>query len=114
MSKSSDSPNAPPPSQFSYVQGDGRNLPYTNNEFDIVFSNSVIEHVGTFEDQKRFAEEIRRVAKSYWVQTPNRHFPVETHLIAPFIHFLPRNFQKTSDSVVDSVGLGDTAHASSD
>ena len=80
--------------QFSYVQGDGRHLPYDNAEYDIVFSNSVIEHLGNYENQKRFAAEIRRVGKSYWVQTPNRWFLVEPHLVTPLIHYLPKAAQK--------------------
>ena len=86
--------NRPLPSQFTYVQGDGRSLPFEDNEYDIVFSNSVIEHVGSFGDQKRFAAEIRRVGKSCWVQTPNRRFFVEPHLATPFIHFLPKTLQR--------------------
>jgi Methyltransferase domain len=69
-------------------------LPFKDAAFDIAFSNSVIEHVGTREDQKMFAEEIARVARFYWVQTPNRGFPVELHLMLPFIHYLPRAWQR--------------------
>jgi hypothetical protein len=83
-----------PPAQFTYVQGDGRCLPYRDGEFEIVFSNSVIEHLGTYDNQKRFAMEIQRVGKSYWVQTPNRWFPVEPHLIALLVHYLPKRIQK--------------------
>ena len=80
--------------QFSYVQGDGRQLPYSDKEYNIVFSNSTIEHVGTFDDQYKFASEIRRTGKRYWVQTPNKRFFMEPHLITPFIHYLPRRLQK--------------------
>ena len=82
------------PARFNYVQADGRSLPYGKDVFEIVFSNSVIEHLGNFEDQQRFAAEIRRVGKSYWVQTPNRWFPVEPHLIGLFIHYLPQRIQR--------------------
>ena len=68
--------------QFTYVQGDGCSLNYDNQSFDVAFSNSVIEHVRDWQSQKRFAEEIRRVGKSLWVQTPARCFPVEPHLLA--------------------------------
>lgn len=74
--------------RFTYVQGDGRKLQYPDKSFDIVYSNSVIEHVGTIEDQRAFAKEIARVGKSYFVQTPNKKFFIEPHFIAPFIHFL--------------------------
>lgn len=84
----------PVSNQFHYVQGDGRHLPYKNAEYDIVFSNSVIEHLGTYDDQRQFAAEVRRVGKSYWVQTPNRWFPVEPHLLTPIIHYLPKRIQR--------------------
>src|SRR6202049_1424207 len=76
------------------VVGDGCCLDYENGAFDIVFSNSVIEHVGTFERQKAFAYEVRRVGKALWIQTPARSFFIEQHLLAPFIHFFPRSKQK--------------------
>ena len=79
---------------YDSVAGDGRMLPFGDSEFDIVFSNSVIEHVGTLEDQRRFAEEVARVGRRYWVQTPNRRFPVELHVMLPFIHFLPKSWQR--------------------
>jgi SAM-dependent methyltransferase len=71
---------------------DGRKLPFDDNDFNVCFSNSVIEHVGSWEDQKRFAQEIRRAAPRYYVQTPNRYFFIEPHLLTPLIHFLPRRF----------------------
>jgi hypothetical protein len=79
---------------FRSVFADGRALPFPDRSFDIVFSNSVIEHVGNFESQRQFAAEIARVGQSYWVQTPNRSFPVEPHLLTPFLHFLPARWQR--------------------
>jgi Methyltransferase domain len=79
---------------ISCVAGDGLMLPFKKNAFDIVFSNSVIEHVGSRADQQRFAQEISRVGRCYWVQTPNRGFPIELHLMLPFIHFLPKAWQR--------------------
>jgi hypothetical protein len=78
----------------SLVAGDGCALPFKDAAFDIVFSNSVIEHVGTREAQQRFAAEVARVGRAYWVQTPNRAFPVELHLMLPFVHYLPRTWQR--------------------
>ena len=74
--------------------GDGTRLPFGDGEFDIVFSNSVIEHLGGWEQQQRFAREICRVGRRYYVQTPAREFPVEPHLLAPFIHWLPMGLQR--------------------
>jgi SAM-dependent methyltransferase len=76
------------------VAGDGRMLPFADAAFDIVFSNSVIEHVGTTADQQMFASEVARVGKRYWVQTPNRRFPFEMHVMLPFVHYLPRKWQE--------------------
>lgn len=66
------------------VVGDARELTrFETGEFDACFSNSVIEHVGTLADQQKMANEIRRVAKGYFVQTPYRYFPVEPHFHVP-------------------------------
>ncbi|HXJ40777.1 MAG TPA: hypothetical protein VNH18_15965, partial [Bryobacteraceae bacterium] len=48
----------------------------------------------SFESQQKFASEIARVGRSYWVQTPNRSFPIEPHLLTPFLHFLPAQWQR--------------------
>jgi len=76
------------------VAGDGRMLPFQDGAFDIVFSNSVIEHVGGTSDQRMFAHEVARVGKKYWVQTPNRRFPFEMHVMLPFVHYLPAKWQR--------------------
>lgn len=67
------------------VTGDGTALLYR----DKVFSNTVIEHVGNLAAQRRFAAEVRRCGREYYVQTPNRWFFVEPHLITAFVHWLP-------------------------
>lgn len=79
--------------EFTLVAGDGRRLPFKNCAYDVVFSNSVIEHLGTWENQLMFADECRRVGIRYYVQTPNRRFFLEPHLLTPFIHWLPRGLQ---------------------
>jgi SAM-dependent methyltransferase len=76
-----------------WVAGDGRALPFRDAAFDVVFSNSVIEHVGDTASQERFAREVARVGRAYWVETPNRWFPVEQHLLTPLVHWLPRSWQ---------------------
>ncbi|MBI5870707.1 MAG: methyltransferase domain-containing protein [Actinobacteria bacterium] len=75
---------------FRSMVGDARSMPeFENGEFDVVFSNSVIEHVGTYDDQRSMAREIKRVGHSYFVQTPNRYFPIEPHTVFPLFQFLP-------------------------
>ena len=89
------------PNIKTYI-GDATNLiNFRNGEFDIVFSNSVIEHLFTYENQTLMAEEIKRIGKRYFIQTPNKYFPIEPHFQFPFFQFFPlslkvimiRNFQ---------------------
>lgn len=76
--------------RLKWVIADARRLPFRDRAFDIAFSNAVIEHVGTFDKQRLFAEECKRVGRRYFVETPNRRFFFEPHLLTPFIHWLPR------------------------
>jgi hypothetical protein len=71
------------------VLGNGCDLPFPDKSFDIAFSNSVIEHLSTFDAQQRFGEELRRVGRRFFVQTPNWWFPIEPHYLFPFFQFLP-------------------------
>lgn len=82
------------PQNMAYISGDGTCLQYDDHSFDIVFSNSVIEHLGTLENQVKFAREVRRVGRSLWIQTPNRGFFIEPHFLSPFFHFLPKPIQR--------------------
>lgn len=76
--------------KVTYVEGDACDMPFVkDNEFDIAFSNSVIEHVGPPENQRRFAQEVHRVAPRHWVQTPSIWFPIEAHNHMPFWWFYP-------------------------
>lgn len=75
---------------FSFVQGDACDLSqFENDSFDIVFSNSVIEHVGSRERQQAMMSEARRVGKRYFIQTPNYYFPLEPHFLFVGFQFLP-------------------------
>lgn len=66
---------------------------YDDFSFDIGYSNSVIEHLSTIENQKLMSRALRRVAKSYWVQTPNFWFPVEPHFHVPGWQWMPRELR---------------------
>jgi hypothetical protein len=86
-------------------------LPFKDQSFDIIFCNSVLEHVTinkeeiwncfdsrrfyieSMRNQIKFSNEIRRVAKSYFLQTPNKYFPLESHTWLPFVQYYPRKFQ---------------------
>jgi hypothetical protein len=73
-----------------FLEGDACDLPQLGaGQFDLVFSNSVIEHVGSDERQDAFAATVKRLAPRYWVQTPAIWFPVEAHTGIPFWWFYP-------------------------
>jgi len=83
-----------PNHNITTTMGDGCALPYEDGSYDIVFSNSVIEHVGDWEQQKAFAREARRVGKKLWIQTPAAECPIEPHFLAPFVHWLPISIRR--------------------
>jgi SAM-dependent methyltransferase len=67
----------------------GNSLPFSTNQFDIVFSNAVLEHTGCRSSQAAFLKEVCRVGKRFFITTPNRWFPIEHHTGLPLLHFLP-------------------------
>lgn len=75
------------------VAFDGCALPFPDQSFDIVYSNAVLEHLPTWEGQQRFAAEIERVGRGWFVTTPNFWYPIEAHYHLPFIQFLPSSRQ---------------------
>lgn len=81
---------------FSYVEADACDLStvFRDGQFDLVFSNSVIEHVGDEGRQTMFAREVRRLAPAYWVQTPSSRCPIEAHTGVPFYWKLPDGYRR--------------------
>lgn len=80
--------------QFRLAGGDACNMAeFPDCAFDIVHSNSVIEHVGHWNEQVLMASEVRRLGKYYYLQTPNVYFPIEPHYRLPIVHWLPESWR---------------------
>ena len=95
------------------VLTEGRPLPFGEGEIEIVWCNSTIEHVTLpkaecrdriskrewrarcWIAQHQFAREIQRISQSYFIQTPHRQFPLETHSWLPFVNLLGHNKTRT-------------------
>lgn len=76
------------------LQGDACDLSqFKDKAFDISFSNSLIEHLHTTANQQKMAKEAVRVSRCFFVQTPNRYFPIEPHFRFPLFQFLPKRIQ---------------------
>ena len=75
-----------------FVEYPGRDFPFSENEFDWVFSNAVIEHVGNRADQLLFLNEMLRVGRNVFFTTPNKWFPIESHTNVFFRHWFDKGF----------------------
>ena len=77
-----------------FVQADAtRRLPFEDGEFDLAYSNSLIEHLPPA-DRRAFAAEVKRIAPRWWVQTPAFGFPLEPHALLPAAHWLPPKIRR--------------------
>ncbi len=96
---------------FRAIKMDVLDLNIFKFDCDIIFSHSLIEHI----DHKKFAELISYFRKPYFIQTPNKHFPIEPHFMIPLFQYFPlwlkmtcvRNFRKELEYEVESIKLLD-------
>jgi hypothetical protein len=75
-----------------FVEYPGGVFPFKDKEFDWVFSNAVVEHVGNHDDQLLFINEMMRTGKNVFFTTPNKYFPVDSHTNAFFRHWFNESF----------------------
>ncbi|WP_445163781.1 methyltransferase domain-containing protein [Mycobacterium sp. Dal123C01] len=77
--------------QITAIQGNACDLPNSvaRDHFDLVFSNSVLEHVGGHVGRQRLVDNVHSLADRHWVQTPYRYFPIEPHWLFPGLQWLP-------------------------
>lgn len=85
------------------VTYDGQTLPFSDGQFDIVWSNAVLEHVGDAAAQVQFLKELCRVGQRGFITTPNKLFPFEIHTRIPLLHYLPKPY---FDWILRKIGKG--------
>jgi hypothetical protein len=90
--------------EVRHVRADGRELPFGDGEFDVGFSNAVVEHLGDRASQEAFVRELCRVSRRIFVTTPNRWFPLEVHTLLPLVHWLPA---RAREKVLGRLGRAD-------
>jgi hypothetical protein len=91
------------------VVGDACDPPASlrGEHFDLVYANSVIEHVGGHYRREQFAETVHNLGDHNWIQTPNRYFPIEPHFLFPGLQFLPVPFAVRAAVLWPVGNLGD-------
>jgi hypothetical protein len=79
------------PDWVETVTADACELPTSlfERNFDLVCSNSLLEHVGGYSRRQRVAQAVHQLAPHHWIQTPARSFPLEPHFLFPCFQFLP-------------------------
>ena len=88
---------------INYMRGSAADFAEYNIDFDVIFSNSLIEHLGSHGLRKKMADSIISEGKPYFIQTPNYYFPVEPHFLFPCFQYMPR---KLKVSLVSNFDMG--------
>lgn len=84
-----------------FVRTGATGLPFADHQFDVAFCSAVLEHVGDRDQQAAFVAEMCRVARRFFLTTPDRRFPVEVHTFLPLVHWLP---QRRHQAVLRAMG----------
>ena len=59
---------------------------------DFVLSSATIEHVGSYENQKKMLKNVALLTnKIFFITTPNKYYPIDFHSKLPFVNMLPNN-----------------------
>ncbi|MDZ4833659.1 MAG: methyltransferase domain-containing protein [Candidatus Melainabacteria bacterium] len=74
---------------LKFVKANGLNMPFADKQFDLATSWATVEHVGSYDNQRKFVKEIMRVSRRCLITTPNRWYPIEFHTVLPLLHWLP-------------------------
>lgn len=82
------------PNVTAFVVADAAHLPFADCSIDIIYCNSLLEHVGAWGVQRQVFTEVERVGCKFFVQTPNRHFPIEPHHLLPLFQYWPCSVQR--------------------
>lgn len=98
--------------KIPFIRANGCNLPFKTNQFAIGYSNAVLEHVGSPDDQCAFIKELYRVSRRGYLAIPNKYFPVEVHTRIPLLHlFLPKQwFDRVAILIKKKWATGDYMH----
>lgn len=96
--------------QVRFITTSAYTLPFQDNEFDVLFCSAVLEHTGTYTNQRRFINECLRVCKSFFMTTPDKSFPIEMHTMLPLLHWLPNKYMKLAFNFLGKGIYADQAH----